>query len=492
MKRLLADSELEKISTLIAVQMGLHFPPSKWQSLEQSLSVAARELGFSDLRECVAWFNTAQASPATIASLACYLTIGETYFMREKRCFEILEQQIIPEIIKKRQGGERRLRIWSSGCASGEEPYSIAILLDRMRDLLRGWELSILATDINPHALAKAREAIYTEWSFRTTPASFRENYFRKSAAGRYALLPRIKEMVTFAPFNLVEDTYPSLITDTNAIDVIFCRNVLMYFTPQIAAKVVERFRRCLVEGGWLFVSPCETSNSFFAGFVPVNFPDAILYQKCNNAQALKPVTPMQTLFTMSVCTAPQTPFSPLRELPPAPALVAPRPPEKISAYQEAQTLYEQGDYPAAAEKVASILSSVQDDGRALALLSRIYANQGRLGEALNLVDRALATDKLSAELHYLRAVILQEQGQDDESAASLKKALYLDQDLVLAHFSLANIEQRKGKVKESRRYYSTALTLLEKYDPDEILPESDGMPAGRLKEIIRATTARM
>ena len=136
----------------------------------------------------------------------------------------------------------------------------------------------------------------------------------------------------------------------------------------------------------------------------------------------------------------------------------------------------------------------VQDrnDTRALALLCRIYANEGKLAEALKASDLALATDKLSSGLHYLRAVILQEQGMYDGAATALKKALYLDQDMVLAHFTLANLEQRQGKVRESQLHFNNALSLLEKYRPDDIIPESDGTFAGRLREIIRATTAGM
>lgn len=495
MTHLLAKNDLEKISALIAEQMGLHFPPARWRNLEQSLATAARELGFPDVQQCLAWFTSTPPSPEIIKSLAAYLTIGETYFMREKKCFEILEHQIIPEIIKKRQLGDKRLRIWSAGCATGEEAYSIAILLDKMEDLLRGWDLSILATDINAHSLSKANEGIYSEWSFRNTPAYFRESYFRKSAEGRYALLPRIKEMVTFSSFNLVEDTYPSLVTDSNAMDVIFCRNVLMYFTPQLAARVVERFHRCLVDGGWLFVSPCETSNPFFAGFAPINFPDAILFQKRSGGQAPQALRREGELLPQSSSPVPPPVLYREREITPPRLPVADTPspdPDPKSVYQEALALYEQGAYPAASEKVAFLLTQDKNDSQALTLLCRIYANQGRLSEALQLSAQALATDNLSADLYFLRAIILQEQGQDEASAASLKKALFLDQDLVLAHFTLANLEQRKGKVKASRRYYDTASSLLDRYRPDEVIPGSDGMLAGRLKEIIRATTARM
>ncbi|HBA88565.1 MAG TPA: chemotaxis protein CheR [Geobacter sp.] len=507
MKSILADTDLEKLSAIIAEQMGLLFPPSKWKTLEQSCCNAARELGFKDVQECVSRFTSPPPSKELIEAMACYLTIGETYFLREVRCFEILEQQIIPEILKKRQGGEQRLRIWSAGCATGEEPYSIAILLHRMRDSLRGWDISILATDINPHALRKAREGIYTSWSFRASPPWFKESFFRQAGDKQYELLPHIKEMVKFSNINLVEDCFPSLVTDTNAIDVIFCRNVLMYFAPQLAARVVERFRRCLFDDGWLFVSPCETSNPFLAEFDQVSFPDAILYRKSNdrlrsnepeNREKSGPENwrnhaPIQeNSLIPKASPVPRFPHSPLQKLAPAPPLSDSPIQEVASPYHKALTLYERGAYGEAVEMVTEQLLQDKNNTHALALLCRIHANEGRLSEALLASDRALAADKLSAGLHYLRAVILQEQGMDDEAVASLKKALYLDQDLVLAHFTLANLEQRKGKIKESQRHFNNALSLLDRYRPDDVIPESDGMFAERLKEIIRASTAKM
>lgn len=509
MKRFLGDTDLERLSACIAGQMGLFFPPSKWKTLEKSICTAANELGFNDVHECMSRFTSDPPSKELIEAMACYLTIGETYFLREIRCFEILERQIIPEIIKNRRESEKRLRIWSAGCATGEEPYSIAILLHGMREALRGWDVSILATDINPHSLSKARKAIYTDWSFRTSPQWFRNNYFRPAGDNRYELLPHIKQMVKFSSINLVEDCYPSLVTGTNAIDVIFCRNVLMYFTPQRAATVVERFKRCLMDDGWLFVSPCETSSSLFPGFEPVSFPDATLYRKPGIGQTEKGINgtgegglsrlPAPRSFDPGSATgSPMQQVSPTHRLPPSPAKT-PSPPaprsdsevqEAVSAYQNALTLYERGAYGKACEMVTMQLTQDKNDAQALALLCRIYANEGKLAEALKASDRALAADKLSAGLHYLRAVILQEQGLYDEAAASLKKALYLDPDMVLAHYSLANLEQRKGRPRESQRHFNNALSLLDRYRPDDVIPESDGMFAERLREIIRATTA--
>ena len=167
-----------------------------------------------------------------IEILASYLTIGETYFFREKQTFEILEERILADLIKTRRQNERRLRIWSAGCCTGEEPYSIAMLLSKMLPDLKDWNISILATDINPRFLHKASEGVYSKWSFRDCPQGVKERYFRKAKEDRLEILPDIKKMVTFSYLNLVEDSYPSLSNCTNAMDVIFCRNVLMYFAP--------------------------------------------------------------------------------------------------------------------------------------------------------------------------------------------------------------------------------------------------------------------
>ncbi|TAL18541.1 chemotaxis protein CheR [bacterium] len=491
MNQTIPGEVLEEVGRQVAGCMGLHFPRSKWPALEQGLACAARELGFGGPGEFAKWFISAPPSRETTETVASHLTVGETYFLREMRCFEILEQEIIPEILRNRRGGEQRLRIWSAGCATGEEPYSVAIMLHRMREALKGWEVSILATDINRRALKKAGEGVYTEWSFRSPPKGFREHYFSRTGNGLYELSPHIKKMVNFAWLNLAEDIYPSLAGDTNAMDVILCRNVLMYFEPELAKRVVDRLRLCLVDGGWLVVSPCEGSGTLSDRFAAVNFPGAILYRKTGcvpqkrEPKTPAPVTPLPDRWPPAPRAAPAPP--PKGKKPHPPAAVPPPPP---SPCETALSLYEQGLYGKAAEVLSLHLSKNGGDAPALALLSRILANEGKLSEALKLSGKAIAADKMSAGLHYLRAVILQETGAAEEAGAELGRALYLDQEFVLAHFSLGNLALRLGKAKEARRHFGNALRLLRKYRLDEILPESEGIPAGRLAEIIEATAA--
>ncbi len=265
-------SLLSQAGDFISRRMGLNFPEGRRNDLERALGSAARESGFADPQSYTRWLISSTPARREMEVLASHLTIGETYFFRDKRGSDLLESRVLPEIIAQRKGTGKYLRIWSAGCCTGEEPYSIAILLNRLIRETEEWHVTILGTDINPLFLKTASAAVYREWSFRDTPAWVKGRYFTRTKSGRFELLPEIRKRVLFAYHNLAENTYPSLINGTNAMDVILCRNVLMYLTPDCQAYVVRKLRQCLVEGGWLVVSPSEVSDTLFSEFVPVTF----------------------------------------------------------------------------------------------------------------------------------------------------------------------------------------------------------------------------
>jgi chemotaxis protein methyltransferase CheR len=490
---------LSRLSEFVAAQMGLHFPKERWSDLERGIVSAAGEFGFDDTESCVEALISSPLTQNQIETLASHLTVGETYFFREKKALEILEEQILPELIRLRRGTEKRLRIWSAGCCTGEEPYSIAIVLSKMIPDLLDWNITILATDINSRFLQKATQGVYGEWSFRDTPVWVKERYFKRTKESRFEILPHIKKMVTFSYLNLAEDAYPSLSNNSNAMDVIFCRNVLMYFAPEQSKKIIHNLSLSLVESGWLIVSPSETSHILFSQLVTVNFPGAILYRK-----VLSPEVRVSN-FGFQVPSSDSTPAT-VRSEPDISSFELPVSDfgsqgaisdsqletlnsEPAALYLKALALYDQGRYTDAAENVVSFLSQNEDDAKAMILLGRIYANQGKIGEALEWCERAIASDKINAAFHYLRATILQEQGGMDEARKSLKRALYLDQNHVLAHVALGNVTRQQGKLRESKKHFENALSLLGAYRQEEILPESEGMTAGRLMEIISSTS---
>ncbi|MEI9895030.1 MAG: CheR family methyltransferase [Chthoniobacter sp.] len=479
------DALRVRLSETIAERMGLHFPLERWADLERGLAGATKEFGLADAAACVEWLLSAALTKAQLEVLASHLTVGETYFFREKKTFEILAESVLPELIHARRAGARRLRIWSAACCTGEEPYSLAILLQQVLPDLADWNVTILATDINARFLQKAAAGVYGEWSFRDSPAGFKERYFRRTADGRYAILPEIKKRVTFMHLNLAADVFPSLETDTNAMDLIFCRNVLMYFTLPQVQKVVGNLHRALVPDGWLVVSPSECSQVHFAQFAAVNFPSVILYQNSTARDRAAPSwTPAPPLFSEAPAPVfePSPPWTPPPEEETAPAEIPPAP------QAVAVSFYEQGRYAEAAETLLSALaSSTAPDPEMASLLARALANQGRLGDALAWCERWLAADKLDASGHYLRAMVLQELGDPEQSRRSLQRATYLDQEFILAHFALGNLARENDKPEEAGKHFANALRLLQRCEPGDLLPESEGLTAARLTEIIHS-----
>jgi chemotaxis protein methyltransferase CheR len=485
----LSDPLLSELSNVVAEQTGLHFPRHRWPDLERGIRSAALKFGYPDAESCARWLLSAPLTKKGIEILAGELTIGETYFFREKRSFEILAEQILPEMARARQGAERRLRIWSAGCCTGEEPYSIAILLDRIVPDLGQWNVTIRATDVNSLFLQKASAGVYGDWSFRDAPAWLKGNYFKQVGERQFEIVPRIKEKVAFSYLNLAEDVYPSLENNTNAMDLIFCRNVLMYFTAERMKKAILNFHRSLVDTGWLFVSPTETSPELFSEFCPVQFPGATLYQK-GEGRPPRMAFP-QPVEAASSAEAVPVPAEPVFDFIPALAVSAPSPDLPVghatsSLYEQALALFEQGDYLEAQEKLKADPAPTHA-AESWALLARICANLGELTEARSWAEKALGADKLNAGLHYLRSVILQEQGAAEERIAALKRALYLDPNFVLAHFALGNFALQQRNFKEADKHFSNVLGLLADYKSDDVLPQSDGLVAGRLKEMVES-----
>ncbi len=178
------DDLWSRLSAFIAEKMGLYFPPERWPDLERGLEGMAKEFDFSNTAACIHWLLPGPLTKAQFQALACHLTVGETYFFREKRTFEVLADSVLPELIRGRRSSGRRLRLWCAACCTGEEPYSLAILLHQLIPDLADWNLTLLATDINEKFLRKAAAGVYGEWSFRQSPCAFKERYFQPRRQG--------------------------------------------------------------------------------------------------------------------------------------------------------------------------------------------------------------------------------------------------------------------------------------------------------------------
>lgn len=499
-KKHLDDELISQLSALVASRMGLHFPRGSRRELERGVCSAASDFGFSDGEACARWLVATPLTQQQIDTLASHLTIGETYFFRHQESFDAIAQHILPALIAARRKGHRSLRIWSAACCTGEEPYSLAILLHQAIPDLQDWQITILATDINARFLQRAAEAVYGDWSFRGVPASLKDQYFTRTKIGEYQIVPHIRKMVTFSYFNLAEDRYPTLLQENGgAMDLILCRNVMIYFTSHQVRKVMHELYQSLIPGGWLVTSPVETTNGFNTAFSIVNYPSASVLHKAisNKAEQTPPAPPQPppadlvtlarqfqtaTRLPISAGSHPATPVQPRKTAVPKPAPQA----NLSSGYDQAQALFRAARYKEAITALQTLVTSATiSDGSVEALLARSFANIGQHTEASEWCARALTKDKVNAGYHYLSATILLEQQLLSEAEVALKRTLFLQHDFVLAHYTLGMLAHQQGRPGEAQKCFRNTLKLLSHYQQEDLLPESDGITAGRLADMI-------
>ncbi|GAB1473090.1 hypothetical protein MASR2M69_05310 [Bacteroidota bacterium] len=267
---------IDTVAGIIENEFGLYFPQNRYENLKRALSgVAGLIYGTEDSSLIIKDILQNGSIPENISEpLISSLTITETYFFREAPSISLFVNKIIPEI-KERDG---EYRIWSAGCSSGEEPYTLAMLLRENLNSTQLEKVKILATDVNHNALEKAANGIYTDWSFRETPGILKEKYFKHSH-GKWIIESKIKKMVEFATLNLARDFSNEKI-GYKGFDLIFCRNVLMYFSPVVIKNITTKFSGLLPENGWLVVSQVELNDDYFGNYSKFNYENGIFYKK--------------------------------------------------------------------------------------------------------------------------------------------------------------------------------------------------------------------
>ncbi len=452
------DIELFLVSEWIASHIGLKFNAGKWDMLRVGLASAAVDFGFQNRSGFINWLLTNQPGHDPVENLAPFLTVSETYFWREPKAFDALTQNALKELIASKKDHGKTLSVWCAACSTGEEAYSIAIALHRTIPGIQDWKITIHATDINAKALIKARAGIYGSWSFRNSPSWLKSGYFKQLNTNQYQVIPTIRKMVTFSSFNLTQEDYLTSLCKNHEMDIIFCRNALMYFTDEWAAKISRNLCKSLSNEGWLVVSSCELSSNLFPTLTPVNFPSAVIYQKRKrDAWTESDITAFNYPDPMEDFSLKTETYTPTEIIVPVAAEPLPRAKTRENHTLENKTLI------------------------------RSLANQGLLNEALAICQEAIASDKLSPGLYFLQASILQELDKGHEAIRSLKQAIYIYPGYLMGHFTLGNLFFRQGNLKSSERYFNNALELLHTIPDHETPAEAEGLSALYIRGIIVA-----
>ncbi|MBI2537493.1 MAG: protein-glutamate O-methyltransferase CheR [Gemmatimonadetes bacterium] len=414
------------------------------------------------------------------------VTVGETYFFREPEQIAAIRDRVLPDLCLQVPG--RPLRIWSAGCASGEEPYTLAILAleaglaDRVH---------ILATDLSRTALARAQRARYTRWSLRATPDEACARYFRQSQ-GEFELVPSVRELVEFGYHNLAADAYPSLCNGIWGIDLILCRNVLIYLDPATIARVARQLLATLTPGGWLVLGASDPPLADFAPCDVVITDAGLLYRRRRPGKSQSPRPDLDWR------RSPSEPWKPVAE--PTPELVVPEvqgaapvvppAPDPQPDPEEAVQAYLRGDYERAGFLASRVTARPDAPAGVWVLLVRATANRGELEAAGKACMAGLERHPTCAELLYLHGLLLAQGGHLNQAVIALRGALYLDRALAVAHLTLGQILARLGERDRARRSLRNAGRVLSQMPAAETVPAGDGECAGRLGEMARVHLA--
>jgi len=447
-------ADLELLRRQIESRIGLVFHPHQIDNLADTARAAAANFGYADTDALAAALAALDDGAPVLDYLISRLTVGESFFFRDAAQMDWLRQHFLPALIERRRHGSRTLRIWSAAAASGQELYSIAMLLRELLPDVEDWNLHLIGTDINARSLQSAVEGYYPEWSMRAVDRSTRERHFQPVAedgrAGGARVRPELRQMVRFAPLNLAGDGFPSFESDLHSFDLVLCRNVFIYFEQQRVREVLARVARCMQPDGVLMLGASDVVDAHIAGFETVQREGLCFYQRGRAAPA---TTPLPAPRRMAI-----TDFAPL----PAPQAPSVEPLDQAlaqSRWSEAVQLVE----------MMSAFELRTDAARCRSIASA-YGNLGRPEEALHWCARAVELDPTDSAAHFLQAVLQMEAGNDEAALEAFRRTLFLaPQDLAAQH-QMALLYLRLGQRESGLRRLRNVLDQAQQGEANEHL----------------------
>ncbi|HEY3081807.1 MAG TPA: CheR family methyltransferase [Chloroflexota bacterium] len=390
--------------------------------------------------------------PGLLEELATRLTIQETHFFRVEPQIEALRKTILPDLIRRR-AAERRLRLWSAGCSTGEEPYTLAILVREQLTAIGAWDVDILATDLSRPALELARRALYPAWSFRGTPERVRGAYFAPEGRS-WRLIEGVRRMVRFEQHNLAIDPLPSPGGAGDGFDLVLCRNVTIYFDRASSQRLYRRFAEALSPGGWLVLGPSDPAPERPEGLTPTYLPGAVLWR---------------------------------RDLPAAEAAAPhprPRSPPATPNRPEGATAVAPTRGKGAVRAAPPPLPALEEIWR--------LAHAGESRAARVAVERLAVARPLEVEAHLLLGMLWLDEGAAQSAFGSLRRAVFLEAQNPLAHFGLGRALLRLGDRARARTALVHARRLLAGAPADGLVPRGGGMRLGDLRRAVDAQIATL
>jgi chemotaxis protein methyltransferase CheR len=466
----LTDAEFGELAGLLHRTAGLAFDATRRESLAYSVNERMRASGCAS----VADYLRMLADPAAVEERQALLdevTIPETHFFRNPPQIRALRQHVLPELMRQ-AGGSRRLRIWSAGCSTGEEPYTIAMLVRELIPVNAGWDVKIIATDISTRALAAAARGRYAERSFVMTDPIDRQRFFVLETESRsYSVRPEVRELVEFRHHNLVGDTPPF---EPGGVDLVLCRNVTIYFDRDTTKRLMTRLHTCLRDGGYLFLGHAETLWQISTDFSLVSLGDAFLYRRQPEDGERRQVLPDRRTEDEPRPTKADRRRGPSDRR----RMALGRRKHETSTAEGVPT-----------QPVAETDRITQSPDPLVAV--RTAVADGRYDEAADLAAEVVAASPLRSDAHYLHGLALGNLGRDADALVVLRKAVYLNPDDGFAHFLLGGALERLGEHVAASRSYRAAAATLGAQPRDAVAPELGGRSVAELASVCEQLASR-
>jgi chemotaxis protein methyltransferase CheR len=408
------------------------------------------------------------------------LTINETYFYREPEQLALLVDRLMPRLLAE-DGTGRPIRILSAGCASGEEPYSIAIALLERYGESAARMVQILGGDIDRHTLAKARAGRYTQFSFRGLPTELRERYFRSAGRDGYVIDERVASMVSFHHLNLLAEDFPAELSN---LDVVFFRNVSIYFDEPTRRAIHATLHRATTDRGHVVTGSAETLANDFGIFSLVEDGGAFYFAKAPQPAPIPKLAEKNHFETIGYPTSPALtkPLESPGERLAVPSLPPPPPAEDIDV-EAVRALIRAKQFDRAQAMVAPRNRLAPADSGLLALDGYARLMERDFDAAADLGNRALAADEWSVEAMVLLGLVARWRDQRDEAICRFKQAVYGRHECWPAHYYLAELYRASGAADQAKRSYRLVLQqIAAKPDPDGGLLLPLGLPTNEVR----------
>ena len=463
------NEELKFLATYIADSSGLNIDNGKRDALHFSVLSRMNHTRHGNFQQYIDFIKYHPQGQEEFKKLINLITIDETRFFRNHSHFTALRDTVIPGIINNKNQQSlyqpQQLAIWSAGCSSGEEPYSIAMTLVDIFGPYHNWNLNILGTDINDNVLNKARRAVYGKRSLRHTENKYIDQHFTVHK-DEYRLKDDLKEMVMFDYHNLAGPHYPR--PDQGYWDIIFCRNVLIYFKLDVIRRVVKQLYEHLAEGGYLYIGFSESLYSISKDFVLEQIGDTFVYRKKPAGEKQIPRIPIKT----TVPTAKLDSKLPVSN-------------KDITAktYKQAYRSYRKEQYESALKLAQQYLEEYPTDTRGHLLVGKTFFELGDLKQAMTKFNNVVKLNSMITEAHYYLGIIAYQEKNARDAIEHLKRAIYTNSDFSMAHYYIASIYQTLGDRDKALRSYRNTIQCLKHIPKKQSLEHAGGLTAKSIIE---------